>query len=110
MTCLGCLATLITLEIKSAKGPRRNPDKELFQEFLRVLPSNGSIEFIKTYNMAGFAFDGRKLDDLKRFVYEWNDAEHKFYDTKLEKKRKNLLELTDRYLGLYCSQDISYAS
>lgn len=96
---LGLLATLIGLEVKtkSAKGP--HPDKELFQEFLRVLPSNDSIEFIRTFNMAGFSFDRRKLDDLKEFAYEWDDAEHEFHDKQLETKRKKLLKLIQKYLN-----------
>jgi hypothetical protein len=75
-------------------------DKALLKQFLEVLPSNGSIRFIDENNMAGFSFELKALDDLDKFRYEWNDAEHEFLDTKLEVLKKELHELVCQYLKI----------
>ena len=75
-------------------------DRELFQEFLEVLPSSGSIDFIDTKNMAGFSFDPESLDDLREFYYNWDDAEHEFMDDELEEKRERLYDLVADYTSL----------
>lgn len=75
-------------------------DRELFKEFLEVLPSSGSIDFIDQKNMAGFSFDSEKLDDLRDFYYDWDDAEHEFMDDELEAKRERLHELVADYTSL----------
>ena len=75
-------------------------DRELFHEFLEVLPSSGSIDFIDRRNMAGFSFDSEKLNDLHEFYYNWDDAEHEFMDDELEAKRKRLHELIGDYTSL----------
>ena len=79
---------------------RVEKDRELFQQFLEVLPSSGSIDFIDRKNMAGFSFDSEKLDDLHEFYYNWNDAEHEFMDNELEKKCKKLHDLVGEYTSL----------
>lgn len=40
-------------------------DKILFKTLLETLPSNGSIEFLRTFSMAGFSFYRSQLDQLK---------------------------------------------
>lgn len=100
VTSIGLFATLIGLEIQGLKGAREkrnNPDRQLFEAFLEVLPSHGSIEFIKTHNIGG-TFDPEELNDLRRFTYEWIDPEHEFLNNRLEKKRRKLHELTEQYL------------
>lgn len=77
-----------------------NTDKSLFKEFLEVLPSKGSIRFLDGNNMAGFSFQLSKLDDLREFYYEWNDAEHEFINSDLEGLRKKLHGFIDKYLGV----------
>ncbi len=75
-------------------------DRELFKEFLGVLPSSGSIKFIERKNMAGFSFDSERLNDLHEFYYNWNDAEHEFLDEQLESKRERLHDLIGDYTSL----------
>lgn len=102
ITALGLLAAFIAQEIKSFKNQRPSPDNQLFQEFLEVLPSGGgSIEFISHFNMAGFAFDSKNLNDLRKFSYEWDNAEHEFADLDLEHLRKRLLAKIDEYLNYF---------
>jgi len=84
-------------EINPANSSRREADQRLFQCFLQVLPSSGSIRFINEANMAGFSFPLERLDQLHEFLYEWSDAEHEFIDSDLESKRKELLSLVDKY-------------
>lgn len=84
-------------EIKRRKIEK---DRELFKEFLEVLPSSGSIDFIDTMNMAGFSFDSERLDDLREFYYNWDNAEHEFMDEELEAKRERLHELIGDYTSL----------
>jgi len=77
----------------------REVDLRLFNEFKKVLPSNGSIHFIDEQNMAGFSWPREKLQDLDVFYHEWNDAEHEFLDNDLESIRAKLHELIGDYLG-----------
>ncbi|MXS82403.1 nucleotide-binding protein [Nitrosomonas oligotropha] len=74
-------------------------DLSLFEKFKEVLPSKGSIHFIAQQNMAGFSFPRKELDDLDKFYYEWNDAEHEFLDNELEQLRLKLHDLIGDYLG-----------
>ena len=78
----------------------RESDRKLFESFREVLPSNGSIDFIDKFNMSGFSFDIDRLDDLFKFLHEWNDAEHEFLDKSLEEKRSRLLNLIAEYSHL----------
>jgi hypothetical protein len=75
-------------------------DEKLFHQLKEVLPSKGSIHFIDEQNMAGFSWPRNKLDDLDKFYYEWNDAEHEFLDNELEQMRVQLHDLIGDYLGL----------
>jgi len=74
-------------------------DKAMFQKFLETLPSSGSIAFINENNFAGFSFDWRRLDQLRKFDHEWNDAEHEFLNPEMEAKRKELITLVNGYLN-----------
>ena len=76
-----------------------NADRELLKKFMETLPSTeGSIPFIKEHNMAGYSFEIARLEDLQKFVGEWDNAEHEFHDEELEKLRKKLLSLSRDYL------------
>lgn len=66
-------------------------DKLLFEKFLEELPSNGSVEFLRTHSFQnGFYLE--YLRQILNFEQNWNDAEHEFINEKLEKLRKELLE------------------
>lgn len=76
----------------------RPADRELFQALKGTLPSNGSISFINQQNMAGFSWPRHKLDDLRKFYYEWDSAEHEFLDPELEVIREKIHNLIGEYL------------
>ena len=101
--------TFITLEFKPSTNNRdtHNPDKQLFEKFLLCMPSKGSIEFVNTQNMAGFSFHIKEIDDLYKFYYEWDDAEHEFNNKKLEKKRNILRKAVGQYLESITSNTFS---
>jgi len=87
------------LELQSTREQEQiSADKAMFQKFLEILPSSGSMAFIDVNNFAGFSFDWRELDPLRRFDHEWNDAEHEFLNPRMEAKGKKLLILVNRYL------------
>jgi hypothetical protein len=90
------LATVIGLEIGEEKKRLKNPDIILFDAFLQVLPSDGNIDYVKQNDMAG-PIDMNQLEQLRRFKYDWNNAEHEFINKKLEKKRKELPELIEAF-------------
>ena len=69
------------------------------KRLLTTLPSQGSISFIKDFNMAGFSFPQKALEHLKEFDWYWGNAEHEFLDSELEEKRKELHDLVGEYLG-----------
>jgi hypothetical protein len=72
-------------------------DIKLFDQFRSDLPSTGSISFINKQNMAGWSFELKKLKDLDKFYYEWNDPEHEFLDPELETLRNRLYQLVTEY-------------
>ena len=76
-------------------------DKTLFAKFLDTLPSSGSIEFLKTFDMGFGSFETEQLSQLKDFYYNWNKPEYEFLDSELEKKRRELRNVVQKYLDSY---------
>jgi hypothetical protein len=104
LTSVGLLASLIGLIVEERVSTVREVDRALFLTFKETLPSNGSISFVDQNNFAGFPFELKELRDLDRFVHEWGDAEHEFLNRKLEVKRKQLLKLVKKFLGVIALQ------
>jgi hypothetical protein len=69
--------------------PLKEADRQTFQQFLAVLPSGGSVSFIRTFNFGG-GYRLKSLDDLKRFQHECDGPEHEFLDAGLEALRADL--------------------
>ena len=68
-------------------------DKQVYQLLVNVLPWDGSIDFIRTNNFAGFSFELARLDDLYEFEYHCKNPAFEFIDPDLELLRANLLDL-----------------
>jgi hypothetical protein len=65
-------------------------DKSLFKEFLEVFPSGSrSSELLHTHDFE-HSFSLKSLDEIDKFVNEWNCPEKSFIDPKLETIRKEL--------------------
>ncbi|MBI5901952.1 MAG: hypothetical protein HZB84_00485 [Deltaproteobacteria bacterium] len=76
-------------------------DKALYVKFFETLPSSGSIEFLKTFDMGFGSFETEQLSQLKYFYCNWNKPEYEFLDAELECKRKALREAISKYLDSY---------
>ncbi|MFC1693492.1 hypothetical protein ACFL1R_08310 [Candidatus Latescibacterota bacterium] len=94
---LGLLGALIYEEIKDLRKGK-DTDSTLFHKFLEVLPYEGSISFIDCTDMSATHFDPEKLNDLRYFYYHWDDASHEFLDKSIEKRRKILWDLAEKYI------------
>jgi len=90
-------AATLTLTIAGVETDRRSLDDLVAFSLLRE-----SIEFLRTNNFAGFAFDWDRLSGLQSFLHQ-NGPEHEFIDPELEGLRQRFYntgkQLTS-YLGL----------
>jgi hypothetical protein len=62
-------------------------DGRTLRNFLEVVPSNGTIRFLRTNNFAGFSFDWGNLEDIERFVADYGGPDREFLDSELETAR-----------------------
>lgn len=65
-------------------------DVQLFRKFLEVLPSKTFIEFLKQHDFL-LDFELNRVEPLRMFINEWNNAEHEFQNHELETLRKSLM-------------------
>jgi hypothetical protein len=65
-------------------------DRETLKDFLKILPSESGIHFLREFNFAGWSFDWESLQDIRRFYYSRSGPEHEFIDATLESFRKDL--------------------
>lgn len=72
-------------------------DKHVYDLFVRVLPWDRSISFIRINNFADFSFELARLDDLYEFKHHCKNPAFEFIDPDLETLRAKLLELIDSY-------------
>lgn len=72
-------------------------DKQVYEFLVKILPWNGSINFIKINNFAGFSFEFARLNDFYEFEHQCNNPAFEFIDPDLEALRASLLELIDSY-------------
>ena len=91
------LAGLVAAENTGQSAQQVEQDKKahpndiyLFGKFLEVLPSKTSIEFLKQNDFL-LDFKIETLDPLRKFINEWDNAEHEFEDSELEELRKSLM-------------------
>lgn len=75
-------------------------DLKLYRRIREILPSDGSIAFIRTNNFAGFSFDWKIMDQLDDFIHESNKPEFKFIDEELENLRYDLTKNIDEFLSI----------
>ena len=78
-------------------GEQKKADKLLYQKFLEILPSSGSINSL--LNQKGvWEYRDDTLDQLWRFYDKWNQPECFFLDELIETKRKNLYDCINELL------------
>lgn len=78
---------------------QREIDIAQFNRFMDVLPSSGSIEFLRTFNMAGFLLNRTQLDQIIRFYDGWDAPEYHFLDNEIDSKRILLHKSSGEYLN-----------
>ena len=80
--------------IEREPSPEQKLHKQLDLNLLRrireILPSNGSIAFIKRNNFAGFSFDWDEMEQLHAFITETEKPEFRFIDSELETFKESL--------------------
>jgi hypothetical protein len=62
-------------------------DKRVLRDFLEVVPSSGSIKFLRVNDFGG-TFNQNKLRDIYSFVQYRDGPEHEFLDSTLEQQRQ----------------------
>ena len=72
-------------------------DKKVYQLLVKILPWNGSIDFIKNNNFAGGSFIISNLNDLYEFKHNCINPAFEFIDPDLEGLRANLLALINGF-------------
>ncbi|MCS3902272.1 hypothetical protein J2T55_000268 [Methylohalomonas lacus] len=105
---LGFLIALIGQELNvNKKTDGLEKDRELFNDFLDVFPSNGKSAFFLKEHDIGAPFPGDHTQELERFRYMWNNAEHEFLNNELEEAKKKLWEDLDDFLKELSKKHIS---
>jgi hypothetical protein len=79
------------------RGTVVQTDKQIFALLMKVLPWDGSINFIRSNNFAGFSFDNARLDDLYDFEHQCENPAFVFIDPDLETLRAKLLGLINTF-------------
>ena len=76
-------------------------DKELLKKVKdELLPSEGSISFIRTFNFAGWAFHNEYLKDLREFSYYIEKPEFEFINDELNRLLENLKINISKFLSI----------
>jgi hypothetical protein len=93
-------STYITADMTSYNSSQKNfghvNDIALFKKLQEALPSNDSIDFIRTHDFGG-SFNIDNVIPIRDFNHYWDNAEHEFIDSELEKLRKELLEKSSKF-------------
>jgi len=73
-------------------------DKEIGQKFLGEFPSDGaSCNFLKNHDLHD-SFLISDLDEIEKFVSNWDNAGHEFFKWNLDKKRRALLSQSKNFI------------
>ena len=87
---LGAIFTKDPIKAKLGLGKKTNRhDQGLFKEFLKVLPNDPTLRFLKEHDF-GNSFNRKYVEPLYDFAETWNSVEKEFINMKLEKKKKEL--------------------
>jgi hypothetical protein len=91
-------------KVEKSYGTAVNPDylqldKALFLEIRKILPSDGSILYVRQHDYGG-SFPRKAHGDLREFVYLSQRPECEFMDSDLEGIRVRLYETIDQFLNL----------
>ena len=82
-----------------AVQPDLGPDRKILHDLLEVVPSIGTIKFLRTNNFA-FSFQMSQVEDIEDFYYDRNGPDHEFLDPELEAARQKFRENCNQFLTL----------
>jgi len=71
-------------------------DKETLTKIQNILPSAGSIEYIRSFDF-GNIFDVDRLNDLNQFIRASEQPEFTFIDKELERLRQALITIVKKF-------------
>lgn len=72
-------------------------DRRTLQDLLTLVPSNGTIGWLRTFHFGG-SFDNSDLDDLRKYLDHRNGPDHEFLDPEIEKLRIDFRKVSRRFL------------
>jgi hypothetical protein len=76
----------------------RQVDRELFEELLELLPTDGVISVLRDRGLPP-SWPSEFLDPVHEFYHRWRDAEREFLDPELERLKVELLEHCGELIG-----------
>lgn len=79
-------------------------DKIIYQQFLEILPWEGSLKFISNYDFAGSPFDINSLNDLDKFNNLCENPNFEFIDSDLESHKSSLYSKIRQFLRLIATK------
>ena len=82
-------------KVRNSAGLVSNPDylevdRETFHKFREILPSTGTIIFLREHDF-GNKFEVERLSDLFKFIQQCKNPEFEFFDVDMESLRAKLL-------------------
>jgi len=82
-------------------------DRELFKEFIELLPSDGlDIKLLEEHDF-GTSHHGNEVKALDKFVHTWNNAQKQFLDTELEDQRNDFIVKARHFIYTLASRSYS---
>ncbi len=85
--------------VEPIRSPGREADRQVFYFLLKLLPSDGSVYFMRNFSFGG-CFHWEALKDLNEFRYACTRPEHEFLDETLEAGRTTLLKRIEKFVHL----------
>ena len=84
--------------------PRTRPetfkqDQALFSKLINDFPSNGKLARFLDRESVGNSFQPWYVEETERFVDNWSDAMHKFFDPTLEKQKQKLIQFLSEFVN-----------
>jgi len=75
-------------------------DRATFKRLRDLLPWNGSIQFVRERNFAGYGFSVNEHKDLYTFLDECKNPALQFMDSDLEELRESLIQKIELFLDV----------
>ena len=89
--------------IRSSAAPTLGADRKILDDFMKKVPSNGTIKFLKKQDF-GYSFRRSWLKDIEDFYSERDGPDHEFLDPELEVSRQKFRESCMEFLALVATQ------